>query len=253
MSTPGRTAAPIIAGSAVLVGGGSLLLFALFLFTGFPRLVDLGFEPAAALAWDAGLSLLFFLQHSGMVRRPVRARLERAVGEPLVGVVYTLASGVALLACLLLWQPVGESLVAPGPAAVWAGRLLFLAAIGGFVWAVRALGSFDTFGLEPLIDGLRHGPEGPRPLAVRGPYRWVRHPLYLFALVLFWSYPAITPDRLLFNLLWTGWVVVGTVLEERDLLARFGEAYEAYQRDVPMLLPRRLRPAPACPSHQPLL
>ena len=51
-----------------------------------------------------------------------------------------------------------------------------------------------------------------------------------------------TPDRLLFNVLWSAWVFVGTMLEERDLVRTFGEPYREYQRRVPMLLPLRLRP-----------
>jgi protein-S-isoprenylcysteine O-methyltransferase Ste14 len=41
----------------------------------------------------------------------------------------------------------------------------------------------------------------------------------------------------LFNLLFPGWIVAGTILEERDLVAAFGEPYRDYQRQVPMLLP----------------
>jgi len=81
------------------------------------------------------------------------------------------------------------------------------------------------------------------PFTVRGPYRWVRHPLYLFTLMMIWSYPGLTADRLLFNILWSGWVIIGSVLEERDLAAEFGQPYRDYQRTVPMLVPYRLRPA----------
>jgi protein-S-isoprenylcysteine O-methyltransferase Ste14 len=42
--------------------------------------------------------------------------------------------------------------------------------------------------------------------------------------------------------LWSGWMLVGTLLEERDLVADFGDAYRRYQRQVPMLVPWR-RPA----------
>ncbi len=236
-------AAPVLAAVlAVGLGAGSLLLFAVYLFAGFRRLVDLDLRPATALAWDAGLSALFFLQHSGMVRRPVRERVARACGERLVGIVYAIASGTALMLCLVLWQPVGEPILSLGEGASWLARLFFLLGIAGFVWAVRALGSFDTFGLQPVLDRVRrHDPE-PAPLAIRGPYRWVRHPIYLFSLMLFWSCPVVTADRLLFNVLWTVWVVVGSILEERDLVAQFGGAYVTYQREVPMLLPRRLRP-----------
>jgi protein-S-isoprenylcysteine O-methyltransferase Ste14 len=240
MTAVGKTISLLTAALAAVVGGGALILFGLYLFIGFRSLVDLGLEPASALAWDAGLSALFFLQHSGMVRRPMRRRVARAVGEDLVGVTYTIASGTVLLACMALWQPVGEPLVSPGPGVAWAVRLLFLAAIAGFLWGVRALGSFDTFGLQPVLDRLRQRSGRQAQLAIRGPYRWVRHPLYLFSLVLFWAYPEPTADRLLFDLLWTSWVVVATILEERDLVAQFGDAFVAYQREVPMLLPWRL-------------
>jgi protein-S-isoprenylcysteine O-methyltransferase Ste14 len=35
-------------------------------------------------------------------------------------------------------------------------------------------------------------------------------------------------------------VVVGTVWEERDLVAEFGDTYRDYQRRVPMLIPWRI-------------
>src|SRR5215471_10425993 len=40
----------------------------------------------------------------------------------------------------------------------------------------------------------------------RRPYRWVRHPWYLVAIMLFWSCVDFTSDRLFLNVLWTDWV-----------------------------------------------
>jgi methanethiol S-methyltransferase len=56
-------------------------------------------------------------------------------------------------------------------------------------------------------------------------------------LVLIWSVPEISLDRLVFNALWTAWIVIGTILEERDLVTEFGDRYRHYQKVVPMLLP----------------
>ena len=64
--------------------------------------------------------------------------------------------------------------------------------------------------------------------------------MYLVVLLMIWGYPELTIDRLLFNVLWTLWIVVGTVLEERDLCDEFGDDYREYQRSVPMLVPLRL-------------
>jgi protein-S-isoprenylcysteine O-methyltransferase Ste14 len=58
-----------------------------------------------------------------------------------------------------------------------------------------------------------------------------------------WSCPDLTADRLLFNVLWTAWIITATFLEERDLVELFGEDYRMYQRLIPMLLPRSISPA----------
>ena len=39
--------------------------------------------------------------------------------------------------------------------------------------------------------------------------------------------------------MWPAWIVVGAILEERDLVDAFGEDHRKYQEKVPMLLPRR--------------
>lgn len=68
----------------------------------------------------------------------------------------------------------------------------------------------------------------------------MRHPLYLFTLVMIWSCPDLTADRLLFDVLWTAWIFGATRLEERDLVRDFGDLYREYQARVPMLVPYRI-------------
>lgn len=230
-----------------VLGSLSLILLVAFLFSGSFQFFDLGLSPAGALVWDAFLSAIYFLQHSGMVRRSFRGRLRAFVPEPFHGMVFTVASAFALLLCLALWQRVGEPIDRLDGFPTWLMRALFLLALIGFAWGIRALGSFDTFGIRPAVAYLRSGRTRPSPFVVRGPYRWVRHPLYFFTLVLFWSCPAITLDRLLFNGFWTVWVVLGTFLEERDLVLQFGNSYVQYQRQVPMIFPWRI-PARSTPG-----
>ena len=54
-----------------------------------------------------------------------------------------------------------------------------------------------------------------------------------------WLQPVMTPTLALLSGGLTAYIGVGVVLEERDLLSRFGEAYAAYRRRVPALVPWR--------------
>jgi protein-S-isoprenylcysteine O-methyltransferase Ste14 len=221
---------------AVVLGVGSVILFSVAPLGSVA--IALPWSEPACLGWDAALSLLFFLQHSGMIRPSFRARLSAHVPQPWHAAIYSVASGVALSAVILLWQPTATSLLRPSEAARWVCRACAFGALGFFAWGIRALRRFDPLGVAPIRAMLNGTPHRPLPFVIAGPYRRVRHPLYFSVLVLIWTNLDLTTDRLLFNVLWTAWIVVGTRLEERDLVHEFGNAYRVYQRVVPMLLPR---------------
>lgn len=221
---------------AAVSGSVSIGLFVLAPM-GWIRPYEAKWPVAAMLCWDASLLLLFFLQHSGMVRRGLRARLARFIPPWSYPAVYCIASSIVLAMVVLFWQPTGRHLL------VWEGLTLqivngvALFAVAFFFWGATALRGFDPFGLSPIRAHLRDREE-PRPaFVVNGPYRWVRHPLYFSILLLVWSSPDLTLDRLLANTLWTAWIWIATRWEERDLESDFGDAYRQYQKSVPMLIP----------------
>jgi len=233
--------------AATVMGGGSLILFAVFLFAGSPHLVPMGLSERAAFAWDGLLSLLFFVQHSGMLRKPFRSHLSRMIPAAYHQALFAIVSGITLTVLVLLWQPSSLSLYELRGLPRCLVRGCFFLAIAGFAWGALLLRLFDPFGRTPIIAHRQGRPLPPQPLVVRGPYRFIRHPLYLFTLMVIWSCPQMTADRLLFNLLWSLWIFTGTILEEADLLADFGEGYHAYQQQVPMLIPWR-RPSSGGPT-----
>ena len=205
--------------------------------------MNLNLDETAALWLNASLSLVFFAQHSGMIRGPFRRWMARFVRTDYHNALYTIASGFILLTLVIFWQRSPHTWVALHGIPRLLVHAVFLLSFTGFNWGARALGPFDMFGASPILRRLRgEDPPPPMPFKVRGPYRWVRHPLYFFCLLMIWSCPELTPDRLLYNVLWSGWIIVGTLLEERDLVASFGKAYRNYQSSVPMLVPRRIRP-----------
>ena len=199
--------------------------------TGFPDTYEGAVGQWAAIAQT--------VQHSGMVRREFRDRTSGIIPRRYGRAVYSIASGLLLTAIVTLWQPSDTHLfVLDGPfrLAAYAG---VLAAIAVFVWGAIAQRRLDLFGLAAIQAHLRGTTEAASELVIRGPYRWVRHPWYAAAIVLFWSCPDMTADRLLFNVLWTVWICMGATFEEKDLLTEFGDDYARYRQRVPMLIPWR--------------
>lgn len=230
-----------------IFGGGSLIVFVVFCYTGSLGLVELGLSERGILLFDGCLSLVFFLQHSGMVRKPFRRYLSGYVPEAYVSAIYAVASGIVLFTVVILWQETSGKVATAEGFLRFVLRSMFVASMAGFYWGVNALGFFDPFGVKAILHHLYGKKQKEVPLTFRGPYRWVRHPLYLCVLIMIWSYPDLTYDRLLFNVLWTVWIYIGALYEEGDMVADFGDAYRQYQRKVPMLIPSGL--SPSWPKH----
>jgi len=174
-----KYAAYIMIGLARILGGMSLLVFMIYLFVGSLNLLDMHLDESGLLLFDAGLSLLFFFQHSGMVRKPFHRWLTRFIPEEYAGATYTIASGIVLLLVILLWQTSTQTVITPSGLLRWSLRAVSLVCLLGFYWGVKALRFFDPLGLRPIINRLRGRNPKPMPITVAGPYRWVRHPLYL--------------------------------------------------------------------------
>lgn len=231
----------IILGAA-LMAQASLLALGLFLFYGSFELVKLGMGDAGSLIFDVFLSALFFAQHSGMVRKSFRHWLARFIETGYHGALFTIATGIVLMMILFFWQKTPFILFSAQGMMRWLIRGAYFLIIAGFAWSASSLQPFDPMGLTPIANLLRGEASVSAQLNIRGPYRWVRHPLYLFSILIIWACPEMTADRLLFDVLWTIWIITGAFLEERDLAASFGKSYRTYQRHVPMLIPKSFRP-----------
>jgi protein-S-isoprenylcysteine O-methyltransferase Ste14 len=111
------------------------------------------------------------------------------------------------------------------------GQILALLAAGVSLWQTNP---FYFAGLAQLV---AENPAKIGSLKVSGFYAWVRHPLYSFSLVFLWLTPAMTTNTLTAFVLFTLYFYVGSIYEERRLMAEFGASYEEYRRQVPRLIP----------------
>jgi len=120
----------------------------------------------------------------------------------------------------LAWYDAG-SLPLPGFVRL-VGLGLALIGLGLLLWSVFTLSLPTTSGL----DG---------PLITHGPYRYSRNPQYVGDILLAWGLAlfAASAWALIVALFISLWFALAPFVEEPHLRARFGQAYEAYARQVP--------------------
>jgi protein-S-isoprenylcysteine O-methyltransferase Ste14 len=204
-----------------------------------------------ALTIDFALLGLFAIQHSLMARRWFKSIWTRVVPSSVERSTYVLFSSVALLLLFWKWEPIGGVIWNVGSTY---GRLAVNALyVLGWLLVLATtflINHFDLFGLRQVwfhLLGRQYKEIGFR---TPGPYRYVRHPLYVGWLMVFWSAPQMTSAHLVFALATTAYILLAIQFEERDLARMHGE-YTEYRRRVPMLLPlgTRLRPDSAATQH----
>lgn len=82
-------------------------------------------------------------------------------------------------------------------------------------------------------------------LVISGLYRFVRHPLYTFSLLILWLSSSMTVNTFVVYMALTIYILIGAVFEERKLQREFGQEYTNYKSATPMLIPgwsKTLRP-----------
>jgi protein-S-isoprenylcysteine O-methyltransferase Ste14 len=226
-----------------------VIFFASFLYAiGFveglvvPKTIDGGaiVPLAAAVIVDLLLMSLFAFQHSVMARPQFKLWWTRLVPKSVERSTYVLFSSLALVLLFWQWRPM--------PAVIWqignpqvATAIVGLSLAGWLIVLTSTflINHFELFGLHQVANNLT-GRAMPAP-NFRTPlyYKFVRHPIYLGFIIAFWAAPTMTMGHLLFAAVTTAYIFVGIALEERDLVAVFGDEYRRYKNRVSMIVPWR--------------
>jgi len=110
---------------------------------------------------------------------------------------------------------------------------LALLALACFFVSTRAYDMGEFLGTRQLRE---HVSDDHQTFTLSGFHRFVRHPWYCIGLVLIWT-RNMNESLLVSSLALTAYFLVGSILEERKLVARYGDAYREYMARVPGLIP----------------
>jgi len=229
-----------------------ILTYLLFLLTalymiGFlgnfivPKSISSGVEISFSKALIVNLLLLsvFAVQHSLMARKSFKKWLTNFMNPAIERSTYVLLSSLALMLLYRLWQPMKT--------VIWEvkNEAIYWIVIGLFAlgWVIVfastfMINHFELTGLQQVYNHWKNKKTVSTTFQINYLYKFVRHPLMLGFLMVFWATPYMTFGHLLFTSIMTLYIFLSVkYLEEKDLRQDIGKEYETYQKEVPMLIP----------------
>jgi protein-S-isoprenylcysteine O-methyltransferase Ste14 len=180
-----------------------------------------GWQP---IAIDLVLFTVFAAHHSVFAREGVKRTLRSLMPSHLIRSVYVWTASALLVLVCVAWQPVGgEWYTARGLAAIGHAGVQ-LTGVWLIAWSVAEIDPLELAGIrqESRTTDLKIG----------GPYKLVRHPLYLGWILAVFGTARMTGDRLAFASMTSFYLLIAIPWEERSLGRTFGEAYSRYKAAV---------------------
>jgi protein-S-isoprenylcysteine O-methyltransferase Ste14 len=189
-----------------------------------------------AAGWIAWCAL-----HSLLITHAVTDRLRRRFGAHYAWFrfVYVVISVLTLLP-LLWWQwriptPLYWSWQLPWSLLQWT-----LLGVSGIIMYLGAR-QYDQpffFGIRQIRDHLSSHDAEYAGFEAKGILARVRHPYYTAGILFLLAFGDITAANVILKSVGIAYFIIGAFLEEKKLIAEFGEQYRDYRRRVPMFVPR---------------
>lgn len=191
---------------------------------------------------------LFAISHSLLASNKIKKALAEKLGEKiaLYRVFYNLSSVIIFTAAYTIAPKpdvVIYDLQYPFDIITFAFQII---ALVGFIWAAKPVNLMEFIGISQIERYLRGSYniddlDEKQTLKIEGAFKFVRHPLYFFSILFLALRPTMSLFYLVMFICLTVYFYVGSIYEERKLVKRFGDEYREYQKNVPRIIPIKLR------------
>ena len=175
-----------------------------------------------ALVFDTLVFSVFAVHHSVFARPRVKDWLSRLVPDRMLRSVYVWTASLLFIGVSASWQPVGGSVYRHSG---WLGLVhAFVQLLGVSLIArsVKTINPLELAGIRQVsptsttsTTSTTPGPTIGAELQIAGPYRLVRHPLYLGWILIVFGPALMTGDRLAFAAITTAYLAIAIPWEER--------------------------------------
>ncbi len=187
-----------------------------------------------ALIW-----ILYFALHSWLASNGVKNYVKRTFFAfyPNYRIVYNLIALILIIPIYLFQKnilPIELFDLGLFVRLLGVGMVLVGMFLGALAFLSYSFKEFIGFNFHRENSGLKKGK-----LNIMGLNKNVRHPLYFATLLIIWGYFIINTTLMILvvNCVISVYLVIGSKLEEKRLIAEFGEQYLLYKKKVPMLIP----------------
>lgn len=193
------------------------------------------------------LFVLFGYLHTLLASLKIKTFAEQKLGEKIA--FYRLAYNISSLFIFYLLYEIAPKpdyylydLNPPFDMLILVPQFLSLA---GLIWTLFYIDAKEFLGISQ-INRWRKGIynksdlDETSELRIEGPYKYSRHPIYLFSILFLLFRSQMDFFYFIAFLCISAYFYIGSMYEEKKLVKKFGEAYINYQKNVPRILPIKL-------------
>ncbi|TRY31415.1 methyltransferase family protein [Aliiglaciecola sp. M165] len=190
------------------------------------------------IASNVFLAIIYFSIHSLMARSSFKGWWNSHFHFAMQRAFYIFISGITTITFLYLWFPLPNLFIEFSHPITKMFVIIFH--VSGWVLIFSStfvIDHFSFFGIRQTWRNMVGKTSVDPPFTVKYMYAVIRHPISLGWLMVFWSSPNFTYGNLLLAILSTGYILIVTPIEEKDLVRTIGKSYLDYKEKVPKILP----------------